>query len=113
MSQPKNIPQKESINQPQNHEPITEPQQHETTTAAQQHETTTAAQQHEATTAAPKVPTCYNCDHKGHKVPDCPVPRAPGRRLPFDPRRKVQKASRKMTIIKFNGGSHSHHTHYH
>ena len=60
-----------------------------------------------------KIPTCYNCGHKGHKVPDCPVPRASGRRLPFDPRRTVKKASRHVTVVKFTGGSHTHHTHYH
>ena len=34
-----------------------------------------------------KISICYSCGHKGHKVPDCPVPRDPGRRLPFDPQK--------------------------
>ena len=123
MSQPQNIPQKENSDQLQQHdittEPqqqarITEPQQHKTITEAQQQTNINQPQQDKPLDAIPtKEPTCYNCGHKGHKVPDCPVPRAQGRRLPFDPRRKVQKASRQMTVIKFNGGSHSHHTHYH
>ena len=50
---------------------------------------------------------CFNCGEEGHKVPQCKLERKKGR-LPFDPRRRNRRNSRKIVVMKFSGGKHYH-----
>ena len=43
---------------------------------------------------------CYRCNSEGHILAQCPHPRAPGRKEPFDMRAKKSKAGQKKTQKK-------------